>query len=528
MSKFVFRNYTVEPFFDKGDAFSGYDDISDVPKDMDCCVWFYQQPLGVEVETAVEEIGNFVQKLQFVMLHLQPTTTMVALTMERLYDTPLSEDDRRMRFAISSYNEALFSLAGEHANLKVIDLSDFCHRYPSIELIDWRFFFMSQMALSPKLAKDFKVWLAHKLEGVALKRKKCIVLDLDNTLWGGVLGEEGPEGIQIGGDYPGKAFLLFQKALIRLGESGVILAVCSKNNEQDVLDVWEKNPFLALKREHFATWRINWTDKATNIREMAEELNLGMDSFVFVDDNPVEREFVKQQLPMVEVPEFPEHPYDLPVFFKRLVDDYFKMYSFTDEDRQKTRQYKARAMRLQEQRGFSDLKEFLRGLDIQMIIEQANEFNIQRIAQLTQKTNQFNLTTRRYTDANIRKFLKEGWRIWCLSTADKYGDEGITGCAMVNGEEIDTLLLSCRVLGKVIEHAFLKTVLSQLKAEGVRAVSASYYPTLKNKQVSDFYEKNGFSISSEESDGTIHYSLELSNADFTIDDYYHITIKQTI
>ena len=146
--------------------------------------------------------------------------------------------------------------------------------------MDWKFYFLSQMGLNPRLANDFKAWLAKKLDQVALKRKKCLVLDLDNTLWGGVLGEDGIDGIKIGGDYPGKAFLYFQEALLELSKSGVILTVCSKNNEQDVLEAWEKNPFIVLKKEHFAACRINWQDKATNIRELAEELNLGLDSFV--------------------------------------------------------------------------------------------------------------------------------------------------------------------------------------------------------------------------------------------------------
>ena len=381
------------------------------------------------------------------------------------------------------------------------------------------------MGLSAKLAKDFKAWFSRKLESIALKRKKCLVLDLDNTLWGGVLGEEGIDGIQIGGDYPGKAFLYFQEALLQLSQRGVILTICSKNNEQDVLDAWEKNPYLVLKKEHFATYRINWNDKATNIQEMAKELNLGLDSFVFVDDNPTERELIKQLLPMVEVPAFPAQPYELPTFFQTLVADYFQVYAITDEDQKKTLQYKANASRAQEQRNFGDFTDFLKSLDIQMTIEQANDFNIQRIAQMTQKTNQFNLTTKRYTDADIRQFLQAGWQIWCLSVADKFGDNGITGCIMVHDAEIDSLLLSCRILGKGIEHAFLKTVLSQLRSEGVGEVKAAYGPTIKNKQVADFYDKNGFTVDSEEADGAKHYTLSLAEADLNIEEYYHITIK---
>ena len=231
-----------------------------------------------------------------------------------------------------------------------------------------------------------------------MKQYDAVIFDLDNTLWGGVLGEDGISGIKIGGDYPGKAFSFFQKSLLELSRAGVILAVCSKNNEEDVYEAWEKNPYLILRKEHFSTWRINWTDKATNLKSMAEELNIGLDSFVFVDDNPSERELVRQLLPMVAVPDFPSQPYGLPTFFNQILSDYFKVYSVTEEDRNKVAQYKANAARRQSRQSFSDFGAFLTSLELHLTVEPLNEFNITRVAQMTQKTNQFNLTTRRYTE----------------------------------------------------------------------------------------------------------------------------------
>ena len=348
------------------------------------------------------------------------------------------------------------------------------------------------------------------------------MLDLDNTLWGGVLGEDGISGIKMGGDYPGKAFAFFQKLLLQLSKAGVILTVCSKNNEADVLEAWDKNPFMVLKKEHFAAYRINWTDKATNIKELADELNLGLDSFVFIDDNPTERELIKQMLPMVSVPEFPAQPYELPVFFKMVVEDYFKVYSITEEDKKKTEQYKANAARAQAQHSFTDFGAFLESLDIQITIEAANEFNIPRIAQMTQKTNQFNLTTKRYTDADVKGFLANGWKIWCISVADRFGDNGITGCIIINGDEIDTFLLSCRILGKGIEKAFIKKIMTLLKEGGVSSVKAAYLPTAKNAQVADFYDRCGFPCVAENADGSKNYLLDLTTADLEIEKYYHI------
>lgn len=525
MSKFVFRNNTVERFFSKDFVFSGYDDISNIPADVESYVWFFQVPIKYEQDIIASEIDGYAQKLEYVLSQINSTKLVVALTMELLYAVPFTDDDHRVYSAIASYNDSLYAMTEQYHNLKVIDFGEFCRQYPANELIDWKFYFISQMGMNPALHKTFKVWFARKMESIALKRKKCLVLDLDNTLWGGVLGEDGIDGIKIGGDYPGKAFLYFQEALLELSKSGVILTVCSKNNEKDVLDAWDKNPFLILKKEHFATYRINWTDKASNIKEMADELNLGLDSFVFIDDNPTERELIKQLLPMVEVPDFPDQPYDLPLFFQKLVEDYFKIYSITDEDKKKTLQYKANASRAQEQRNFVDFTDFLRSLNIQMTIEQADEFNIQRIAQMTQKTNQFNLTTHRYTDIDVRQFLNDGWKIWCLSVADKFGDNGITGCIMVNGSDIDTLLLSCRILGKGIENAFIKTILSMLNETGQREIKATYIPSAKNAQVSDFYDRIGFAVLSEEFDGTKHYVLSLENVNLNVEDYYHIKNK---
>ncbi|UVQ79841.1 HAD-IIIC family phosphatase [Parabacteroides distasonis] len=343
---------------------------------------------------------------------------------------------------------------------------------------------------------------------------------------GGVLGEDGIDGIKIGGDYPGKAFLYFQEGLLELAKRGVILTICSKNNERDVLDLWEKNPFVLLRKEHFSAWRINWRNKADNIRELSEELNIGLDSLVFVDDNPTERELVRQMLPMVEVPEFPKQSYMLPDFLISLSDRYFRVYSVTEEDRRKTEQYKANASRTQERKKFVDFDQYLQSLEIEMRIEPMNSFNVSRIAQMTQKTNQFNLTTRRCSESDLMGFSSEGWLIYCLSVKDRFGDNGITGAVLLRpidgGYEIDSFLLSCRILGKGIEEAFLSGILNILRNRGVKLVKASYIPTAKNMQVSGFYERTDFVLDSQDKDGSKFYHLNMG-AEIKIPSYYKIT-----
>jgi FkbH-like protein len=396
-------------------------------------------------------------------------------------------------------------------------------------LIDWKYYFLSKIQLNPRLSKPFKEWFGEKIDAIMHKRKKCIVLDLDNTLWDGILGEDGIEGIKIGGYYPGNAFSMFQQSLLELSKTGIILTVCSKNNEQDVLDVWKSNPYLTLTKEHFAAFRINWNNKADNIKELAEELNIGLDSFVFVDDNPSEREMIRQLLPMVEVPDFPEQPYLLPIFFENIQKRFFCIYSLTEEDKAKTDQYKANALRLETQKNFSDFSGYLKSLEMELTIQKVNSFNITRIAQMTMKTNQFNLTTIRYTEDDIQRLVDANEQVFCVSVKDKFGDNGITGAIILKKAdeyslEIDSLLLSCRILGKGIETAFVYQILKLLKEQKIKSILASYIPTSKNEQVKDFYDKIGF-ILIDENHEKKKYFIDLQNYSFVLEPYYKIEMQ---
>lgn len=523
---YIFRNYTIENVFDESVKFSGYGDISEIP-DADSYLWFYTAPIGAINEHTVTEINGIADKMRFVAESIPSSAPFYIFTLENLFNVVVSDSDRKVEEAISAVNDLAWKIASEKSNVRVINFEEFLSRHNPNTWINWRFYFISQMILNPTLVPEFKAWWIKKLHELNQPRKKCLVLDLDNTLWGGVLGEDGISGVKMNGDYPGNAFMYFQDALVSLAESGVILTVCSKNNETDVLELWEKNPFVKLGIKHIAAYRINWQNKADNIRELAKELNIGLDSMVFVDDNPTERELVRQQLPMVEVPEFPKRPYELMEFYKSLVNDYFRTYRLTNEDLTKTEQYKANVQRATEQAKFTDLTDFIRSLDIHIDIVKANEFNIPRIAQMTQKTNQFNLTTHRYTEADINLFIAKGDDVYCIAVSDKFGDNGITGEIIVSncGEIaiIDTLLLSCRILGKNIESVFVKTVLNLLYDKGVRTVKAEYSATAKNSQVADFYDKLGFGVISD-AEGIKKYELKLESHQ-KIPDYYSINVK---
>ncbi len=523
---YVYRNNTIENFFDRDYVFSGYGDIGCVPSNVDGFLWWYQMPLGTNQNRVAEEILNYIEKLKYVIHAVPPEKQFVIMTMEKFFSVTYIDSDDVVGHAIAQYNGYIKSLQCKLDNVKVIDISDFTCRYALDDMIEWRYYFTSQVGMNPKYRNAFKLWFNKKMESIRLARKKCLILDLDNTLWGGVLGEDGKHGILLGEDYPGNAYQYFQNALNELSKTGVLLAICSKNNESDVMEVWKENPNIVLKWDSITAHRINWQDKSTNIQEIAEELNLGLDSMVFIDDNPAEREWVRQRLPMVTVPEFPEQPYMLPVFFRNLVDNYFRVYSVTEEDKRKPEQYKASLLRNKSQKAFANMDDFIASLDIRLEIENANSFNIQRIAQMTQKTNQFNLTTKRYSDADIRALLNENWHIWCLRVQDRFGDSGISGCVFFDGRSIDTFLLSCRVLGKGIEKAFLISVLKILHNMGFAYVDAVFIPTAKNMQVKCFYEQCGFMQTLSDEQGRKYYHLCLNDMSFEIGSSYSVSIRE--
>ena len=529
MKTFVFRNQTIEPFFGYDDVTcSGYGDISSVPGDADRYIWFYQVPVNADSSQLAAEVASYIDKLDLVLRTADADKPFIIFSLVEMFPLRLTGEETSVTDAIAAFNRHVAQLAADRGNVKWVDFGEFASRYDASTLMNWKYYLMSQMMLNPKLADDFQRWFKRQDEEIALQRKKCLVLDLDNTLWGGVLGEDGIDGIKLGGDYPGKAYTYWQQSLLQLARNGVILAVCSKNNENDVREAWDKNPHMVLKGDHFSAMRINWRDKATNLRELAEELNIGLDSMVFIDDNPSERELIKQFLPQVTVPDFPEKPYQLMPFFKQLVERYFRIYQVTDEDRAKTEQYHANAMRRAEEGRFADMESYLYSLDLKLEIFPADEHNLPRVAQMTQKTNQFNLTTRRYTEADVRQRLEDGWHIYCMSVSDRFGDSGITGTIFLKPVDdvtvsIDTLLLSCRILGKGIEEAFVKTIFNLLRLDGYRQLIAEYLPTERNGQTADFYDRMGMMCTTTGDDGAKHYEMKLDQIQ-DIHNYYNIRV----
>lgn len=333
-------------------------------------------------------------------------------------------------------------------------------------------------------------------------RKKVLVLDLDNTLWGGVVGEDGVPGLVLGGDGLGAAYRDFQFLCKELKEQGVLLAVVSKNNEEDALNALRHHPDMVLREKDFVAIRANWRPKAQNICAIAEELNLGTDAFVFVDDNPVERESVRAAVPGITVPDFPDHPAKLPDFCRNLAAELFPVIRLTSEDTRKTEDYQAEGRRRRARSESVDLTTFLNSLDMRLYISPVTREDVPRVAQLTQKTNQFNLTTRRYSENDILRLLNDGrWQLFKASLKDVYGDFGIILLSFVYLDtsipEIDTFLMSCRAMGRDIEKIFLNDIEKTLYYMGKEELRGVYIPSKKNSMVKNFYSSMGFLSSSE-------------------------------
>ncbi len=353
--------------------------------------------------------------------------------------------------------------------------------------------------------------------------KKCIVLDLDNTLWGGVIGEDGIDGIALGHDYPGNCFVEFQKELLKLYHRGIILAINSKNNESDAFDVIDNHPDMVLKRKHFAGYRINWLDKANNLKKLAEEINIGVDSMIFLDDNPVECELVRQQCPECTVIQIPKQHYLIPSIVQSLPG--IENIRLTDEDKKKGEIYQAQIKRKVLEESSSDLGDFLHGLEMEVEIKESETFMVPRISQLTQKTNQLNMTTRRYTEKDIIEFEKSAKSyVFSVSSKDRFGDNGIVGTVILRFEGdnciIDSFLLSCRVISRTIEQSMIAFVAEFAKEKGALKLIGEFFPTAKNKPASDIYAKMNFIKESENK-----FVADLKEQNFEYSPYIKLVIN---
>lgn len=349
------------------------------------------------------------------------------------------------------------------------------------------------------ISQDYIEYLAEDLMGYikpfCSKNKKCIVLDLDNTLWGGIIGEDGFDNIKLDKTPPGNTYFEFQKYLLALNQRGIILAINSKNNYEDAINVIKNHPYMLLREENFASIKINWNNKVDNIIEISNDINIGIDSLIFIDDDPINREMVKENLLNILVINLPKDP-SLYVKTLKNIND-INVLQLTNEDFNKKDIYYQQRQRNELKEKISNLDNFLASLDMEVNIKKANNFYIPRISQLTKKTNQFNLTTKRYSEEDINNFsINDNYYVYCVNVKDKFGDNGITGVFIIEKENdnfiIDTFLLSCRIIGRNIEKVMLNFIINLAIKNNINKIIGKYYPTQKNKQVENFYINNKF------------------------------------
>jgi|TARA_B110001454_G_scaffold140918_1_gene130863 FkbH-like protein len=404
----------------------------------------------------------------------------------------------------------------------IFDFDAFVSKFGEKNVFNYQNYFFGDI----KIDLDYIPYFANELIPYIIAQlgisKKCIVLDLDNTLWGGIVGEDGFDGIKLGPQLPGNTYLEFQKNLKALKNRGIILAINSKNNFNDAIQVINEHPNMILRKEDFSSIMINWNNKVSNMYEIAQELNIGLDSIVFFDDDPVNRELMRTSLPDILTVELPKDSSEYVNTLHELPE--FSMFEITDEDSKRSEMYAQQQTRKEFEISTPNLEDLLRNLSLELIIKKSNNFTNPRISQLILKTNQFNLTTKRYTAEEILNFTNdENIIIGCAQVKDKFGDHGITGVFIIkklNSNEwfLDTFLLSCRIIGREIEKGILNYIINEAKKNGIKIIKSQYVRTEKNTPIQDFLPNCGFKQINN------FWEYDLNNA-FNMPDFIKIEIE---
>jgi FkbH-like protein len=404
---------------------------------------------------------------------------------------------------VGRFNDMLRDEAARHPNVQLIDIEAAIQHVGRTAAYDQRFYLRAKAPYSHVLLSQIARRLADASRGFGTYFYKAIALDCDNTLWGGVIGEDLLEGIKLDPfDYPGNVFWRVQQELAALESAGLLLCLCTKNNPADVEEVFRKHSHMVLKESQIVARRVNWQDKVSNLRELAAELNIGLDSMMFLDDSPVEAESVRSRLPMVRMLQVPAA---LPAY-PAVLDEIRSLYAaggVSSESRAKTEQYRVRAAAIDAQAAFASHEEYLASLDIKVDLHVDKASEISRISELSMKSNQFNLTTRRYSEAEVRALMEgASSEVISITVGNKFGSAGLTGivflCYEADVARVDNFLMSCRVLGQGVELSVWSTILERCRARGCLTLEADFAPTAKNAQVATFYDRLGLERISDE------------------------------
>lgn len=447
------------------------------------------------VERVSQEFRNCVSTIRsrsqahIVIHNLEKPATPAA----GIYD---AQDPNGQSRAIEKINTSLKALAHEFTGVYVLDYDSLVARHGRDRWHDERKWLTARLPLAgDSLIHLVDEWLRF-LVPLSGKQAKCLVCDLDNTLWGGVIGEDGMTGIKLGADYPGAAYQELQRAIIDLTRRGVILAIASKNNPADALEAIDSHQGMLLRSKDFAATRINWVDKAKSLREIAAELNVGIDSLVLIDDNPVEREFIREMIPEMTVIDIDAaDPFGHAPALRRC--PLFERLEISAEDKKRSKLYAEQQQRSALQASAGTVEDYYRSLAMVATFGEADPATRQRIAQLTQKTNQLNMTTRRYSEQDIQQMMEDAdSRVFWTRVEDRFGDNGIIGVMIVKAQGddwlIDTFLMSCRVIGRTVETAMLGVLADKAREAGAKRLVGPFIPTAKNAPAQRIYADNDF------------------------------------
>ncbi len=401
-------------------------------------------------------------------------------------------------------------------NIRLIDIDKGISCVGINKSVDFRYFYSAKSLYTVDFYKEYAKRVRPFVMSANGKSKKALIFDCDNTLWKGILGEDGKDGIEMSPlTADGAIFSEIQGIALNLVKQGVLIGLCTKNNSKDVVEVIENHPDMRLRERDIAIKKINWKDKTENLQEIARELNIGLDSLVYVDDSSFEVNLIRAQLPEVTVIQVPEKLYGYPGILKENLSLFYG-FSRTREDTQKTQMISSEMKRVNAQKEFSTTEDYLISLELKMSIFENDETLIPRLAQLTQKTNQFNLTTNRYTEADIKNLMeKEAAKVYAFSVSDRFGDSGVTGLSIVQFDlkkqtaDIDTFLMSCRIIGRNLEYVFMDYLVESFKETNTRIITARYIKTSKNELTQKFYEECAFSVASTEHSRK-NYILEIN------------------
>lgn len=417
-----------------------------------------------------------------------------------------------LTYQVRKLNMGLMDLSQQYANLFICDIAGLQNKLGRDFMFAPNVYVSTEMVLSIDALPYVASRVMDIICAVKGQFKKCLILDLDNTVWGGVIGDDGLEGIQLGhGLGIGKAFTEFQMWVKKLKQRGIIICVASKNNEETAKEPFEKHPDMVLKLEDIAVFQANWETKVDNIRTIQSILNIGFDSMVFLDDNPFERNMVRENIPGITVPELPIDPGDYLEYLYSL--NLFETASYSNADKDRTKQYQVEAKRVSLQKTFSNEADFLKSLDMVSVVSGFTKFNTPRVAQLSQRSNQFNLRTIRYTEADIEALAQDPKVIdLSFTLEDKFGDNGLIAVIIMKPQDaetlfVDTWFMSCRVLKRGMENFTLNTMVERAKAAGYKRIVGEYLPTPKNKMVEQHYPNLGFTKI--EDAATAQYELDV-------------------